>query len=113
MTNSWDQDWESSLDDGHEFADRLLSDEPAVVPGIHRSEDDSYFDRDAAEANMSPGAQGRARRIDPGVIEAKFPGTCVECRDAIVVNEPVTNDGRGWRHAGCGGAEQTRPTTGL
>ena len=113
MTNSWDEDWESSLDDARKFADRVLSDEPAIVPGFHRSEDDSYFDLDAADANLSPGAQGKARRIDRGVIEAKFPGICVECRDPIVVNDPVTNDGRGWRHAGCGGARQTRAIVGL
>ncbi len=75
MADTWDDDYLNDLEDGHTFADKYLSDRPRPpMEGMHRSEDDPCFDRDAADVNMSPGAQGRSRRIDPGVIEAKFPG---------------------------------------
>lgn len=104
MSDTFDDGYEESWEDGHEFADRFLSDAEPVPPehAMHRSEDDAHFNRDAAELNISPGTLGQARRIDRRVIEAKFPGTCVACRAAIRVNDPVTNDGDGWRHAGCG-----------
>jgi hypothetical protein len=104
MADTWDDDYLNDLEDGHTFADKYLSDRPRPpMEGMHRSEDDPYFDRDAADVNMSPGAQGRSRRIDPGVIEAKFPGTCTECQQRIHVNDPiVAGTSGGWRHAGCG-----------
>ena len=107
MSDGWDEGWTESLDDGHEFADRVLSDRPTSGGGFHRDEHDKHFDADAAEINMSPGAQGRARRLDKGVIEAKFPGTCEVCHSAIQVNDPITSNAGGWRHAGCGVPQQS------
>jgi len=111
MTNSWDDGYGDDVDHGHRFADRYLSDElRGSLYGMHRSEDDRSFDEDCADLNFSPGAQGRARRIAPGMIEAKFPGTCTGCPQPIYVNDPIVKDGPSWRHAGCGHpqAERTR-----
>ena len=43
MSNDWDDGWEESLDDGHDFADRVLSDRPATGGSFHRAEDDEHF----------------------------------------------------------------------
>jgi hypothetical protein len=102
MSDTWDDGYVESEEDGHEYADRYLGD-PNDGSGMGFSRaNDQHFDEDMKELNLSPGPEGQARRIDRGVIEAKFPGLCRACDGPIVINEPITSNVRGgWRHAGC------------
>ena len=94
MSDTWDDGYEESLDDGHEFAERHLSMPDNSLPG---EEGGQGFTRD----------DQRAEKLGGGVFKAMFEGKCVVCREPIHVDDPSTgNNVDGYRHAGCVG-EQT------
>ena len=89
MSDTWDDGYEESLDDGHEFAERHLSNPYEEEGGGDLTLDDP-----------------RSERLDKGVVPARFKGTCVICEAPIELGDPITGQGvNGWRHAGCKGEQ--------
>jgi|APSaa5957512576_1039674.scaffolds.fasta_scaffold110571_1 hypothetical protein len=93
MSDTWDDGYEESLDDGHEFAERHLSLPDDSFPGEEGGQDFTFDDP-------------RSERLDKGVVPARFKGKCVICEAPIELGDPITAQGiNGWRHAGCKGEQ--------
>ena len=96
MSDTWDDGYEESLDDGHEFAERPLSLPDHSLPG---EEGGQGFTRDDQRAEM----------LEKGIFFAQYPGTCVICSYPIALDDPITGkDVQGYRHAGCKGKQTFR-----
>ena len=94
MSDTWDDGYEESLDDGHEFAERHLSLPDGSFPGDEEGGQGFTFD------------DPRSERLDKGVVPARFKGKCVICEAPIELDDPITGRGvNGWRHAGCEGEQ--------
>ena len=92
MSDTWDGGYEESLDDGHEFAEKMFD-----LPS------DSFEDEVDRDRTLD---DPRSERLDKGVVPARFKGTCVICEAPIEVGDPITGQGvNGWRHAGCKGEQ--------
>ena len=95
MTDGWDDGYEDSIDDGHEFAEKFMS-SPGATGG---SGSDLASDATPSE------------KLDFGIVPASYSGTCVVCKSPINVGDPITaQDAKGWRmngwrHAGCVGPQ--------
>ena len=92
MSDTWDDGYEDSIDDGHEFAEKMFA-----LPSDSFEEE---VDRDRTLDDP------RSERLDKGVVPARFKGTCVICEAPIELGDPITGQGvNGWRHAGCKGEQ--------
>jgi hypothetical protein len=95
MTDGWDDGYEDSIDDGHEFAEKFMS-SPGATGG---SGSDLASDATPSE------------KLDFGIVPAKFEGICVVHGDKINIDDPITHQDangypmNGWRHAGCIGPQ--------
>ena len=76
MSDTWDDGYEESLDDGHEFAERHLSNPYEEEGGGDLTLDDP-----------------RSERLDKGVVPARFKGTCVVCEFPIRLDDLITGQG--------------------
>ena len=107
MSDTWDGGYEDSIDDGHEFAEKMFD-----LPS------DSFEDEVDRDRTLD---DPRSERLDKGVVSARFKGTCVICErpinigDAIAIQYqrakstgffPVSSHDappavEGWRHVHC------------
>ena len=97
MSDTWDDGYEESLDDGHEFAEKelLLPSDPSEEEGGMKLTSDDQ----------------RAEKLGGGVFVAMWDGTCVVCKEPFKAGDPITHKNvKGYRHAGCDGEQafQTR-----
>ena len=89
MTDGWEDGFNDSLDDGHEFAEDHL-----LLPG-------GDFEEEGGKGSLVVGGD---TPLAGGVI-AEFQGTCVVEGDQINVGDEIKKvEGSGWRHVGCIGA---------
>ena len=92
MSDTWDGGYEDSIDDGHEFAEKMFD--------LPSDSFEKEVDRDRTLDDP------RSERLDKGVVPARFKGTCVICEAPIELDDPITGQGvNGWRHAGCVGEQ--------
>tara|TARA_R110000824_G_scaffold245093_2_gene434117 strand:+ start:3998 stop:4363 length:366 start_codon:yes stop_codon:yes gene_type:complete len=94
MSDTWDDGYEESLDDGHKFAERHLSLPDDSLPGEEGGQRFTWDDQ-------------RAEKLGGGVFVAMWDGICVVCREPFPAGDLITGKNvDGYRHAGCVG-EQT------
>ncbi len=92
MSDTWDDGYEESLDDGHDFAEKEL-----LLPS-------GPFEEEGGKGVTWD--DPRSEKLDKGVVPARFNGECVICEDPIELGDPITGQGvNGWRHAGCIGEQ--------
>ena len=94
MSNTWDDGYEDSIDDGHEFAEKELLSSSETF----EEEGGTAFTLD------DPRSKGddRSEKLDKGVMPARFKGTCVVCEFPIRLDDWITGQGvNDWSHAGC------------
>ena len=101
MTDGWDDGYEDSIDDGHEFAEKFLS-PPEATGG-------SGFDVVSEDTPVDKPPP--AEKLGSGIVLAQFEGICVVHGDKINIDDPITHQDangypmNGWRHAGCIGPQ--------
>ena len=101
MTDGWDDGYEDSIDDGHEFAEKFLS--PPIATG------GSGFDVVSEDTPVDKPPP--AEKLGPGIVLSQFEGICVVRGDKINLGDPITHQDaeghqiNGWRHAGCIGPQ--------
>ena len=91
MSDTWDDGYEESLEHGHDFAEDHLS-----LPGPE-PEGGSGLTWESSHPET----------LEKGMVQARYEGTCVVCKESIRIGEPITGKGvSGWRHAGCKGDQK-------
>ena len=101
MTDDWDDGYEESLDEGHDFAEKVLG----RIPPEYEWTDFGLVEVVGGKGMVIDKAKGE--QLDTGVVAAIRVGICTVCKDPIEVNDPIKSATKGgWRHAGCSGEQK-------